>query len=94
VSFISDGIKWTNIESKPVPDVELDKCGFTKQEAAAHAALMDFMREYMKLEKEHPTEEKDLERIVHHAQELLALRVLRRVYPQGWATYKGEKCDT
>jgi hypothetical protein len=42
---------------------------------------------FLALPRQHPDELRDWTDAVHRMQDALALRVCRRVYPEGWATY-------
>lgn len=41
------------------------------------------------LEAQHPDEEAEFFAAIHRLQDLLAVRVCRRIYPKGWVTFGG-----
>ena len=51
-------------------------------------SLLETLRFYNRLDKQHPNEITDLVDAVHKIQSLLALRVIRRNYPEYWIIKK------
>lgn len=52
--------------------------------------LFDATAAFEELEQQHPDEADEFFAAIHRLQDLLATRVCRRAYPQGWLTYGGE----
>jgi hypothetical protein len=50
-------------------------------------ALTDAVEAYSELEQQHPDEPADFIAAIHRLQDLLAVRLARRLYPDGWVTY-------
>lgn len=50
--------------------------------------LCDAVDAFVLLESQHPDEEKDFYDAIHRLQDLLAVRVCRRIYPKGWVTFR------
>lgn len=48
---------------------------------------------FLKMDIQHPTEMREFVDAVHTIQDILALRVVRRLYPEGWKTYKNKLID-
>lgn len=61
--------------------------GLTKQEGVVMDALCKAVVEYYKLPVDHPTEQREFVDAIHRLQDLLAVRIARRLYPKGWTTY-------
>ncbi len=61
--------------------------GLTKAEGAVMDALVTAWNAYAELEKQHPQDEAEFLAAVHRAQDLLAIRIVRRDYPYGWTTW-------
>lgn len=53
---------------------------------------MDYLCEavdaFDELAPQHPDEQNEFYEAVHRIQDLLAVRVLRRLYPHGWPTFR------
>lgn len=61
---------------------------YTPQEREAFDALMKANDLFVQLERQHPNEITDWIGAIHEQQKLFGLRVLRRDYPNEFATYK------
>ena len=77
----------TQDESTPVPESE-NALGLTKKEQLVMDKLMECYKAFIELDEEHPDEMRDFADGVHRIQDVLAVRIVRRVYPKGWPTYK------
>lgn len=42
---------------------------------------------FNELEEQHPNEVDEFFAAIHRAQDMLAVRICRRAYPEGWPTY-------
>lgn len=62
--------------------------GLTDQEGRAMDALITAFNEFKKLDSQHPSELSDFTDGIHRCQDLLAVRIARRLYPEGWPTKK------
>lgn len=62
--------------------------GLIEDEQKVMNNLVEAMAEYAKLPRTHPTEMDEFVISLHRLQELLAIRVARRKYPEGW--YAGQ----
>lgn len=58
--------------------------GLTEDEGAAMDALVEAANRYGALPIQHPDEPRDFCDAVHRCQDLLAIRIARREYPEGW----------
>lgn len=58
--------------------------GLTDAEGIVADALVDAANAFGALPKQHPDEGRDFCDAVHRLQDLLAMRIARRVYPKGW----------
>jgi hypothetical protein len=63
--------------------------GLTDDEGIVMDALCDALGVYAELPSEHPDDLRDFADSIHRLQDLLAVRVCRRVYPDGWVNYGG-----
>lgn len=61
---------------------------FTEHEQEIQAHLIAAWNIFCKLEKTHPSEAVDFMNAIHAAQDILGSRVLRRDYPNDFATYE------
>lgn len=68
-------------------DINLET-GLNLLEQECMDKLIDSYHAFLKLERQHPEELKDFVTAMHRIQDLLAIRVVRRLYPDGW--YKGK----
>lgn len=64
------------------------KDGLTAAEGMVMDALFDAHEAYQMLPVEHPIEPSEWIVALHRLQDLLAVRIVRRDYPEGWATFK------
>lgn len=65
--------------------------GLTNAEGQAMDALCDAVNAYGQLPREHPSEVDDFCDAIHRCQDLLALRIARRHYPNGWPNKMDEQ---
>ena len=63
------------------------KTGLTLLEQECMDGLMGSYRAFLKMERQHPDEMRDFIDAVHKSQDILAVRVVRRLYPEGWPTH-------
>jgi len=56
----------------------------TEEETRILHLLANAWNEYVRLDKKHPDDNDDFKRAIHQAQQLIALRVARRVDPLIW----------
>lgn len=61
--------------------------GLTEAEGEVMDALCEAVAAWEQLEKQHPSEAEDFYAAIHRAQDLLAVRIARRHYPEGWVNY-------
>jgi len=59
--------------------------GLTFDEQMCMNALVKAYRIYSKLPKDHPMENIEFTTSLHRLQDLLAIRVVRRSFPNGWS---------
>lgn len=64
-----------------------NKTGLTDSEQKVMDALVLAFNEFAKIERQHPDEMRDFTDAIHRAQDLLAVRIARREFPDGWPTY-------
>lgn len=62
--------------------------GLTDQELLVMDSITQGYSEWLKLEMTHPCEMQDFVNAIHTIQSILAMRVIRRSYPEYWLTYK------
>lgn len=60
--------------------------GLTKEEGQVMDALVSAWSAFVGLQRQHPQELDDFSFGIHKCQDLLAVRIARRVYPEGWPT--------
>ncbi|MCH7890996.1 MAG: hypothetical protein IH921_05780 [Gemmatimonadetes bacterium] len=58
--------------------------GLEEKEQEVMDHLVEAMAGYAKLPRQHPTEMDEFIISLHRLQELLAIRIVRRQYPEGW----------
>lgn len=58
--------------------------GLTESEGEVMDALVTAWNKFCGLERQHPDETRDFADGIHRCQDLLAVRVARRAYPNGW----------
>lgn len=63
--------------------------GLTQNEQIVMNKLMEAYEAFLELNKEHPDELRDFVDGIHRCQDVLAVRICRRIYPKGWPTYNG-----
>ena len=59
--------------------------GFTAEEGEVMDALIMAWNKFVGLDRQHPDELRDFTDSIHRCQDLLAVRIARRIYPQGLA---------
>lgn len=67
---------------------EPNKNGLTPDEQLVMDKLMEAYAAFIRLSREHPDELRDFVDGVHKCQDVLAVRICRRIYPEGWPSYK------
>jgi len=72
------------------PVVVSPETGLTDAEEAVMDTLVAAAEGYMSLPVQHPTEQAEFVDAIHRCQDLMAVRIARRLYPQGWASYQEE----
>lgn len=65
--------------------------GLTEQEGKVMDSLVNAWNEFTKLERTHPDECNYFADGINKCQNILAMRILRRDYPEGYPTYKDGK---
>lgn len=58
--------------------------GLNEQEGKVMDSLVDAWNEFIKLDRQHPSELSDFANGIHICQHQLAMRILRRDYPIGY----------
>ena len=61
--------------------------GLTTEEGKVMDALVLAWNDFIKLEKQHPSDTQEFNVGIHQCQHILMNRVLRRDYPKGYPTY-------
>jgi len=72
---------------KPISESQ-NELGLMPKEQEVMDKLMECYKAIIKLDKEHPDEMRDFVDGIHKIQDVLAVRIVRRMYPKGWPTYK------
>ena len=62
--------------------------GLTDEEGVLMDHLCAAVDAFEELERQHPQEADEFYAAIHRLQDLLAVRVCRRVYPYGWVTFR------
>ena len=62
--------------------------GLTEEEGMVMDALITAWNQLVELEVQHPSDAPDFADGIHRCQQSLALRVVRREYPEGWYVNK------
>jgi hypothetical protein len=62
--------------------------GLTDTEGEVMDALCEAYNAYLELDEQHPADHHEFEAAIHRLQDLLAVRIARRSYPEGWAVFK------
>lgn len=68
----------------------VDEHGLLPDEQVVNEHIYKAVQAYVALPVQHPSEPTDFTNAVHILQQLLALRVVRRAYPDGWPTHTNE----
>lgn len=58
--------------------------GLTEEEGYVADALCEAWNEYAALPVTHPTDQAEFLSAIHRCQDLLAVRIARRLFPEGW----------
>lgn len=66
------------------PALVMGETGLTPKEQEVMDHLVEAIRGFTGLEIEHPHELDDFLQSIHRLQDLLAIRVARRMFPEGW----------
>jgi hypothetical protein len=61
--------------------------GLTDDEGIVLDHLVSAYEAFGRLEPQHPDEEAEFRGGIHRCQDLLAVRIARRAFPEGWPTY-------
>lgn len=61
--------------------------GLDPDEGRVMDCLVDAVEAYGRLPFQHPNEADEFVTAIHRAQDLLAVRIARRYFPEGWPTY-------
>lgn len=79
-------------EAEPgMPPEGVDKLGLLPAERAVVGALISAAESFSRLPVQHPDDQSVFIDAIHVCQQLLALRVARRVFPEAWAVYGPEE---
>ena len=65
-------------------DLVLTEYGLTQDEQVVMDNIIETYNAFCKLDRQHPNEGIDFTDAVHKMQSILALRIARRTYPEGW----------
>jgi hypothetical protein len=65
--------------------------GLTITEGRVMDALVQAVAAFADLVSTHPSEHRDFVDGIHRCQDVLALRIVRREFPEGWPTYANKK---
>jgi hypothetical protein len=68
--------------------------GLNELEKECMNGLMQAFKAWLKMERQHPDEMRDFIDPLHRMQDLLAVRVVRRIFPDGWPTHKIKPAPT
>jgi len=72
----------------PDTSVEIEAFyGLRHDEAEVMDSLVRAVERFAKLEEQHPNDTHEFYSAIHTAQDLLAVRIARRLYPEGWPTH-------
>ena len=69
-------------------EVEFRGGGLTPEEGSVMDDLVSAWNKFIKLEKQHPCDINEFGDSIHKLQGILAMRPLRRQYPDYWKSYK------
>jgi hypothetical protein len=75
------------VDGKEPVAKEQNPCGLTEDEQEVMNKLNECYAAFFALGREHPDEMRDFIDGVHRIQDVMAVRVVRRCYPEGWPTY-------
>jgi hypothetical protein len=64
--------------------------GLTEQEGVVADHLFEATQAWLELPEEHPYEQDEFLASIHRLQDMLATRIARRLFPEGWPTYAEE----
>lgn len=67
------------------------KTGLNPSEQDCMDGLVAAYNAFCKTERQHPDEMRDVVDAIHRIQDILAVRVARRLYPEGWPTHIQKK---
>jgi hypothetical protein len=62
--------------------------GLTDEEGELMDCLCDAVDAFEALERQHPQEADEFYAAIHRLQDLLSVRAMRRIFPNGWATFR------
>ena len=65
-----------------------ERTGLTEDELRVYDLLVDAVEGYSALDVQHNSEPGDFVAAIHRCQDLLAVRVARRLFPEGWPESK------
>ena len=66
------------------------KDGLTLEEGEVMDALNLAWNKFIMLKTQHPSDLPEFKNSIHRCQDLLAVRIARREYPNGWPTYQSQ----
>lgn len=66
------------------------RTGLTTEEQQCMDNIAEAFNIFSDLERQHPDELKDFRDSIHRMQDILAVRVARRNFPEGWPSYTGK----
>lgn len=67
------------------------KSGLTLDELEVMEKLTEAYKAFLKLPRQHPDEVRDFVDGIHRCQDTLAVRIVRRHYPQFWPTHQSRE---
>jgi hypothetical protein len=68
----------------PIDEVVSPRTGLTAREDTVMGHLAEAFNGFIRLEAHHPSEQEEFAAAIHRCQDLLAVRIARRRYPDGW----------
>jgi len=66
------------------------RTGLSETEQEVMDALLLAYNKFCSLDRQHPDEGRDFTDGIHRLQDILAVRIARREYPEGWPTYSNK----
>ncbi len=69
----------------------INKMGLLPEEQEVMDSINDTWGKFLKLKKQHPSDEEKFCLAVHLMQGLMAMRIIRRDYPEGWYSTENKK---